>query len=334
MERKAFVPRVKDAGQGLVEAVFSTFGTPEAGPVDKDGDVTLPTAFEHGVTVPMSAYGHTTWQGALPVGKGTIRVERDRAVFDGVFFLSTQGGREHFETLRELGPLTQWSYGYDILDSAPGKVNGRPVRILKRLRVHEVSPVLVGAGVDTRTLALKGRGDAHDEAVQRELLAIRTKLTLDMADTTLERAKLQDEVRREFEKALLHYCEVTTGIDPHKRQAAEALARWCARDLGLDPPPILRWFEEEGEEERAYVARYGVRDWEGFAKITRHNGLARKTQGDAWVHAGLPFHTTLNVVAHELRHHKQFRSSDLVDDPEVDADRYAAIVAGLFASDN
>jgi hypothetical protein len=53
--------RVKDAAQGLVEAVFSTFNV-----IDSDGDVTLPGAFEEGAPARVSAYGHTSWDGKLP----------------------------------------------------------------------------------------------------------------------------------------------------------------------------------------------------------------------------------------------------------------------------
>ena len=59
---------VKDADKGQVAAVFSTFDV-----VDLDGDVTKSGAFEDGAEVVISAYGHQSWQGMLPVGKGTIR---------------------------------------------------------------------------------------------------------------------------------------------------------------------------------------------------------------------------------------------------------------------
>lgn len=164
---KAFARvEVKDDARGLVEAVFSTFNV-----VDSDGDVTLPGAFTDGATVPISAYGHKSWEGALPVGVGTIRQTPTAAVLEGRFFLDTVSGRDTFTVVKHLGPLGQWSYGYDVALSERGERDGMPVQVLRRLKVHEVSPVLVGAGVDTRTLTAKGRsGLAPADQVRREFL--------------------------------------------------------------------------------------------------------------------------------------------------------------------
>lgn len=144
---------IKDADKGTVSAVFATFGV-----VDSDGDVTKAGAFEDGAPVRISAYQHTSWQGALPVGKGVIRQTKNEAIMDGRFFLNTTAGRDTFEVVKELGGMQEWSYGFDVEDSAPGEgeVGGKAVRrVLNRLKTHEVSPVLLGAGVGTRTLAVK-----------------------------------------------------------------------------------------------------------------------------------------------------------------------------------
>lgn len=165
---------IKSEDRGEVEAVFSTFNV-----VDSDGDVTHPDAFEAGVVVPISAYGHQSWAGALPVGKGRIRVTGSEAVLDGKFFLDTTTGRDTFQTVKALAAegLGEWSYGYDVLDSDRGDFDGQPVRFLKRLKVNEVSPVLVGAGVNTRTLAVKGadrqEGTVPDPTVVEYKAAIR-----------------------------------------------------------------------------------------------------------------------------------------------------------------
>ncbi len=155
---------IKNADKGEVQAVFATFDV-----VDKDGDVTLPGAFTEGAPVRISAYGHTSWGGALPVGKGTIRTTQKEAILDGQFFLGTTAGRDTFEVVKQLGELglQEWSYGFDIKgpDGASfGEHDGRHVQFLKQLAVHEVSPVLLGAGVDTRVLATKSHQRFTDEA--------------------------------------------------------------------------------------------------------------------------------------------------------------------------
>lgn len=166
---------IKDATKGEVEAVFSTFGV-----IDHDGDVTMTGAFEDGAAVKISAYGHASWGGfaaaALPVGRGTIRTSEKDARLLGQFFLATDAGREHFELIKAMGELQEWSYGFDVIDAEMGEQDDQSVRFLKKLKVHEVSPVLVGAGIDTRTVAVKGEG-----ATQLELEASATNQAITLA---------------------------------------------------------------------------------------------------------------------------------------------------------
>lgn len=143
---------IKDTSKGTVSAVFSTFNV-----IDSDGDVTMPDAFTDGAEVAISAYGHTSWGGALPAGKGVIRTTKSEAILEGQFFMDTQHGKDTFAVVKAMGVRQQWSYGFDIIDAAPGQFDGKDVQFLQKLAVHEVSPVLVGAGVNTRTLAAKGR---------------------------------------------------------------------------------------------------------------------------------------------------------------------------------
>jgi len=142
---------IKDAAKGEVSAVFSTFNV-----VDLDGDVTLPDAFENGADVVISAYGHRSHAGALPVGRGTIRTTKTEAIMDGRFFLETADGRDTFTVVRELGPLQEWSYSLHDVEAESGEFEGAKVRFLKKIRVKETSPVLLGAGINTRTVGVKG----------------------------------------------------------------------------------------------------------------------------------------------------------------------------------
>ncbi len=160
---------VKSEDRGEVTAVFSTFDV-----VDSDGDVTMADAFDGNGEFPISAYGHASWGGALPVGKGRLRTTRTEAVLEGQFFMDTPEGLSTFRTVKHLGPLGQWSYGYDVLKHSFGEHSGRRVRFLEKLLVQEVSPVLVGAGVNTRTLSTKsGSGASGGKPVSEFRAAIR-----------------------------------------------------------------------------------------------------------------------------------------------------------------
>lgn len=150
MDTKSLRVEVKDADKGQVTAVFSSLNA-----IDSDQDVTLEGAFTDGAEVVISAYGHQSWEGRLPVGKGTIRTTKSEAVLDGQFFLDTAHGADTFKTVQRLGELGQWSYGFDVLKESYGDFDGRRVRFLEQVQVHEVSPVLLGAGVNTRTLTAK-----------------------------------------------------------------------------------------------------------------------------------------------------------------------------------
>ncbi|GAB3117854.1 hypothetical protein GCM10027160_29040 [Streptomyces calidiresistens] len=151
--------KVEDAAQGRVTAVFATMGV-----VDSDHDVTREGAFEDGRKVAISAYGHTSWGGALPVGKGVVKVRGKKAILDGQFFMDTAAGRETFSVVKALAEdgLGEWSYGFDINEYSFGEFDGRRVRFLDRVTVHEVSPVLLGAGVGTGTLSAKSRHGEPD----------------------------------------------------------------------------------------------------------------------------------------------------------------------------
>lgn len=146
---------IKDAAKGEVTAVFSTLNV-----IDSDGDVTLKGAFTDGAPVVISAYGHGSWKGQLPVGKGVIRETQTEAVLEGRFFMDTTHGKDTFLTVKALSDgdsLQEWSYSLEDVKSHKGTHDGENVQFIDAVTVKEVSPVLAGAGVDTRTLTTKGK---------------------------------------------------------------------------------------------------------------------------------------------------------------------------------
>lgn len=182
MDVKTFAGvQVKDAAKGEVELVFARFDE-----IDKDGDVTLKNAFTDRAPVRISAYQHKSWEGALPVGRGEIRVGAKEAVMAGRFFMNTTAGRDTFEVVKQMGDLQEWSYGYDTKKSHRGEFEGKQVRFLEQQDVHEVSPVLIGAG-STRTLALKAGQRFSDEA--DTVLAAVTGLVDRAADVMAKRGE-------------------------------------------------------------------------------------------------------------------------------------------------
>lgn len=144
---------VKDIEKGEVLARFATLGV-----VDLDGDIIETNAIGD-QKVLVSAWGHgTSFRGELPVGRGTTREKGEDALADLTFFLHTQRGREHFETIKAIDDLGEWSFRYEVKQwRAPTEAERQrgAFRVLQKLRVVHVGPVELGAGVDTATLSAK-----------------------------------------------------------------------------------------------------------------------------------------------------------------------------------
>jgi phage head maturation protease len=155
VERKSLSRvELKDADQGIVSAVFSTFDV-----IDLDGDVVKKSAFKDGTPVRISAFNHGSWEGALPVGVGKVRLTDREAICDMQFNMKTQAGRETFEIIKMMGDLQEYSWGFNVTDSEPSELEGKSVRVIKSVDIFEVSPVLIGAAGPgrTRTLAVKAK---------------------------------------------------------------------------------------------------------------------------------------------------------------------------------
>lgn len=155
MESKTVQVKIDGDGEGSLTAVFSTLKV-----IDKDMDVTNPGAFKNGQEVILSDYNHGSIPrfgsaGRPPVGKGTIKEVGDQAIFTGKYFMDTAAGVEAYKTTKAVGDLQEYSYHYEVKDSALGKQDGKDVRFLKELDVYEVSPVYRGAGEGTHTIDIK-----------------------------------------------------------------------------------------------------------------------------------------------------------------------------------
>jgi len=189
LEQKSLRLELKagDDAEGSFSATFATLGV-----VDHHGDVTLPGAFETRKEVLVGAYMHDIF--SLPVGKGVIRADEERAWIEGAFWLETGPGGDTYRTVKNAGGLMEWSYVFQVLEADHGPFDtGKgtvDVRFLKKLDVWSVDPVLKGAGVGTRTDSIKGlsRGltfTDHADGIAgeaeaflarvKERLAVRTK---------------------------------------------------------------------------------------------------------------------------------------------------------------
>jgi hypothetical protein len=132
--------------------------------------------------------------------------------------------------------LLEWSYGYDVLDGEPGTKDGESVRLLKSLKVHEVSPVILGAGVGTQTLATKSQdlklADHLDAAIAAneaittrvaEAVAQRAEKGQKLAEATQERCSELEDSQKRLREALA--IEPPTETDNPAEAATRELLR-------------------------------------------------------------------------------------------------------------
>lgn len=235
MERKSCsaVELKADGDKGEMTAVFATFDV-----VDHDGDVVLKDAITDGTPVRISAFNHASWGGALPVGKGVVKTTSTEAIVEAQFF-NTQAARDTFATIKEMGDLQEYSWGFDIVKHSFDEREGKPVRVLESVKLHEVSPVLLGASIGTRTLAVKSgmQFSEHITAVMAdvselitragEVLAIRRDKGKDMSEVSHDLLELLDADLRKLHELL---APANPPVD-YSDEVASEYARFIASQL-------------------------------------------------------------------------------------------------------
>jgi hypothetical protein len=184
MERKQFTAHdLKLTEEGEITLAFTQLSV-----IDKGKDVGMPGSIPT-KDVPMSAYGHASWDGALPTGRGSISEVDGWGVFKGSFFMDTTHGRDTFHTVKALADLQEWSYGYTA-ETRLGQFKGQDVRFLDKQDIFEVSPVLRGMGLGTHVMAIKG-GGPDDSLPYAEDLTWTLGHVKALADRTIDRADLR-----------------------------------------------------------------------------------------------------------------------------------------------
>lgn len=302
-ETKEFTPVIRGVkGAGQVSIVLATLGEP-----DHDGDVTLPGFFGRQTAAILPSHDFSS----VPLGKAAIREQGSEAVADLQFNLKIDAAADWFEAIRydfENGPsLQQYSYGFSVLDggSRPGNFKGGAVRYLQPLTngapgvaVHEISPVLLGAGLRTRTLAVKGRHGSiqaelrriYEQVTHDELKAIYEQLNQDM-QCAADQAVLESAVRA----VSIAYAPVADGfvLGEVKESASKAVEAYAGA-YGLDADDIrICWFAQTHTPDEAQ-----------FWSLTGLKGLTHPSVNPTTIH----LNSTLSVAdahaisVHELAH--------------------------------
>lgn len=181
MKTKQFTVRIKAAGtnegtpDGVFEAIAATYD------LDSVGDKIVPGAFSEtlvdwaksGDSIPLY-WSHRMDDPHMNIG----HVLDSRETVDGLWVkgqldLETPTGMQVYRLLkgRRVG---QMSFAYDVEEGAPVEKDGQAYYELRKLKLHEVSVVPVGANQNTEVLAVKHEqatvnvnvnGGGHDKTV-------------------------------------------------------------------------------------------------------------------------------------------------------------------------
>jgi hypothetical protein len=318
-ETKAFHGKleIKSAEQGIVSAVVARFNV-----LDKDGDVLLSGSFPPVSYVKLSAYGHDVMvDGAAPVGKGTITVQGDEAIFNGNYFMSIPRGVDAFRTVKELGAQGEWSFGWlrRYEKTAPMTNEWRDKgarRLLSFVNPVEVSAVFIGAGEGTGTISAKSEAE-------------------DVADSLEEKFRKVKAIAREIEQRELD--EIKRRVDAAAKKVADIDANtWATEFFGdlkydsrlLDAYPtseqtnlIYRLhkytcaFEQIPEEKRPTVRWfYDGKRFDPRPKV----GMFDSQTNTIWLWVELKGEDLARVYLHEAHHSYEHRHGYAVSEAAAD----------------
>lgn len=289
---------IKNDEKGEVAAVFSVFDK-----IDSDGDIVTAGSIKSGFKsgdVPM-VWAHK-WD--MPIGKGQISQDNDKATFKGQFFMDTESGKEAYNLVKAMGDLQQWSFGFKVDDSEYGKLKKdgeeeQDVRYLKGLTVYEVSPVLVGANQETYTMAIKSNTELLEElSEEKAVMTTESMNEPDPEEESVEEAPVEeapveeetvDEIDTEFEEVSE---EEAPAEDVEAEEIAEETAEEEEKDLKVSEE-VNKTFSEEVKDVLAALenlitrakAISSLREKDGRKLGTKATEALRTVQddlSDAW----------------------------------------------------
>lgn len=147
-----------DGGLGIITATASVFGN-----VDSYGDVVVKGAFaetlqeyaDAGDPVPV-VWSHDSDDPFAHIGYCTEIKETDTGLeFTAQLDIDSNPTAAQAYRLLKGRRVKQFSFSYSVLDAAPVQVDGQTVLELRKLKLYEVGPTLVGANQQTQLLDVK-----------------------------------------------------------------------------------------------------------------------------------------------------------------------------------
>jgi len=160
-----------DADKGIVEAYVSIFNN-----IDLGGDKILPGAFADSLQkkLPKGVWMHN-WE--VPVAKTLEAKEDQKGLYiKGQFNLDTQRGKEAFSDLK-FGTIDEFSIGFRIQEYSWEMEGDDEIRVIKKIKLYEWSPVLAGMNPDTELVGIK-QEEAKEEEPKAKFVYVNQKKRL------------------------------------------------------------------------------------------------------------------------------------------------------------
>ena len=154
--------KVLDDEKGTFEAYVSIFNN-----VDYADEVIVKGAFKESLLrqMPKIAWSHN-WEQII--GKVLTAIEDERGLkIKGQLVLSVQKAKEAYD-LMKAGATDEFSIGYGIQEASYEQRGNKQVRILSKLDLYEISPVLSGCNPDTELMSIKSKPEEKTEEKTEE----------------------------------------------------------------------------------------------------------------------------------------------------------------------
>ena len=140
------MPEPPEGAQLRATLVVATMGVK-----DKDDDILEPGSVGMQRCL-LGNWGHTISRGSTPIGKAGLHEEGDKLIAEVEFNPGIQAALETYESIRFAPELTEVSFG---LIPEEWSFDASYNRVIKKMKVFEVSPVVMGAGVATGVMSVK-----------------------------------------------------------------------------------------------------------------------------------------------------------------------------------
>ena len=140
------MPEPPEGAQLRATLVVATMGVK-----DKDDDILEPGSVGMQRCL-LGNWGHTISRGSTPIGKAGLHEEGDKLIAEVEFNPSIQSALEAYESIKFAPELTEVSFG---LIPEEWSFDSSYNRVIKKMKVFEVSPVVMGAGVATGVMSVK-----------------------------------------------------------------------------------------------------------------------------------------------------------------------------------